>query len=47
MTVLSDCYQYGLIVCCCLSACKEITALFTEADSDSFTEVEKHNLPIF
>jgi hypothetical protein len=45
--MLSNCYQYCLIVWCGVSAFVDITALIAGADSDSLKEVETHNLEVF
>jgi hypothetical protein len=44
--MMSNCYQYCLIVWCGVSAFVEITAVFAEAGSDSLMEVETHSLEI-
>jgi len=45
--MLSNCYHYGLILSCCISALEGVIALFAETGSDSLMEVEKQNLLIF
>lgn len=42
--MFADCYRYGLVVCCCVRAYEEITALLADAGSDCLMEVETHVL---